>query len=286
MTRYLILQLLVKLHLLFLIYFSHHHTGSGCRTPLLSKAPSPPQASNFADQRTKDNLLSPPRDACRPPPPQDAPACAARVALSRANRRGLPAAAAPLGPEDALAEAQSRRPSDLPDARLLPYPGSIPVAKGWAYSLWGRVQTPEGQGSSHPTRTHHAAPRSPRVCAPTARRPTRAVQSGLRVTKSRARLQPDPDRRKDPGTHRPFGVRTKFQSSLPCEGKGLGQRGWPDRARWAPRGAGVPHLSSRDPGTAFGGHHATGPWLQLRTESLEKRGQKVPPSCSPSLEGR
>lgn len=148
----------------------------------------------------------------------------ARTARTRANCRGLPAAAAPLGPEDALAEAQPRRPSDgrTLGSRCIPATSRQPRA-----ACREGDRPPEGHGSSHPTRTHHAAPRSPRVYVPTARRPTRALQSGLRVTKSRARLQPDPDRRTDPGTHRPSGVRTKFQSSLPCEGRGLRQRRCP-----------------------------------------------------------
>lgn len=68
-----ILQLLVKLRLLFLIYFPTT-TVEAAPEPAFSLRHHPPsQASNFADQRTKDNLLSPPRDACRPPPPRDAP---------------------------------------------------------------------------------------------------------------------------------------------------------------------------------------------------------------------
>lgn len=60
---------------------------------------------------------------------------------------------------------------------------------------------PKHSGANHPTRTHHAAPRSPRVCAGAAGKPTRAVQSGLRVTKSRARLEPA-------RTHAPARTRT------------------------------------------------------------------------------
>lgn len=112
MTCRPILQLLVKLHLLVLIHFPTT-TLEATPEPAFSLRHHPPsQASNFADQRTKDNLLFPPppptpRDARRPPPPRDAPACVARAARTRANCRGLPAAAAPLGPEDALAERPS-----------------------------------------------------------------------------------------------------------------------------------------------------------------------------------
>ncbi|MEJ1279041.1 hypothetical protein NN561_009967 [Cricetulus griseus] len=76
--------------------------------------------------------------------PGTPPACAASAARTRVNCRGLPAAAAPLGPEDALAEAQPRRPSDRPDALLPQYPGSTPAARSWADSLWGRGQNPGG----------------------------------------------------------------------------------------------------------------------------------------------
>lgn len=139
MTQCPIPSLLVKLHLLFLIYFPTT-TVEAAPEPAFSLRHHPPtQASNFADQRTKDNLLSPRRDACRPPPPRDAPpACAAHASLTRVNCRGLLAATAPLGPEDALAEAQPRRPCDRPDSLLPQYPGSTPAARSWADSLWGR----------------------------------------------------------------------------------------------------------------------------------------------------
>lgn len=42
--------------------------------------------------------------------PGTPPACAAHASRTRVNCRGLLAATAPLGPEDALAEAQPRRP--------------------------------------------------------------------------------------------------------------------------------------------------------------------------------
>lgn len=73
MTQCPIPSLLVKLHLLFLIYFPTT-TVEAAPEPAFSLRHHPPtQASNFADQRTKDYLLSPRRDACRPPPPRDAP---------------------------------------------------------------------------------------------------------------------------------------------------------------------------------------------------------------------
>lgn len=87
----------------------------------------------------------------------------------------------------------------------------------------------ESRGSSHPTRTHHAAPRSPRVCAGAAGKPTRTVQSGLRVTKSRARLRPALDRRTDPLTHGPSRFLTKFESSRPGEGRAANRAAAPQR---------------------------------------------------------
>lgn len=73
MTCRPILQLLVKLHLLVLIHFPTT-TLEATPEPAFSLRHHPPsQASNFADQRTKDNLLPPPPHSERCAPPTSAP---------------------------------------------------------------------------------------------------------------------------------------------------------------------------------------------------------------------
>lgn len=212
------------------------------------------------------------------------------------------------GPEDALSEAQPLGPAfreGTPPSR------SIHTARGSRKAGgWGEVQTPEGRPSNHPTRTHHAAPRSPRVCARAAGKPTRAVQSGLRVTKSRAGLRPAQDRRAYRRTHPPSGLLTKFESSLPSEGRdadcaaapkgpvpwgagsdapvrgaghatlpsgglaGAAQRGpgWGRRCRKRPGGRGCPSLQPQPGGTpAHRSREGTGLDWPLPTRNLRPR---------------
>lgn len=166
-------------------------------------------------------------------------------------------------------------------------PCSIPVAGGPGGQPVGRgTDSPPPRVTGPATRRALTTQRrgAPRVCAPTARRPTRAVQSGLRVTKSRARLRPDRDRRTDPRRHRPSAVPTKFQSSLPREGRGVGaaRLPWP-----CPPGSDASRLGIQaQPPAGATLRGGGGSWLELRAESLGKRGaggHEVPLAAAPAL---
>lgn len=134
-----------------------------------------------------------PPQAPVPPDPTSHPGQAAEGYAERLQK------AAPQGLRT-HSEAQPGRPRARWDAASR----STPISRGSENPVgWDGVglRTWEGHRSNHPTRTHQAAPPSPRVSARAPGKPTRAVQSGLRVTKSRALLQPSP-------THAPTRGRT------------------------------------------------------------------------------
>lgn len=122
-------------------------------------------------------------------------------------------------------------------------------------------------------------PWSPRVCARAAGKPTRAVQSGLRVTKSRARLRPAPDQRTDPRTHGPSGFLTKFESSLPGEGgdarcaAALSVPGW---ARRRERGRSPPVRASRRASSHRARSSRARTWLRVEAAISGKKGYPSP----------